>query len=1358
MKKTTKILAVLLTLCLVLGVLCVSVFASDATTNNVISDPASVAQNTIFRADAITMDGINDDAYHAKFDKVSASTTIYDEKYVTVGGNKYMQLRYSGTPYATASSTPYFDWKIGNYFKTDLPNAPVSPSLFNTDYITLEFDIASDAYYSETADENGSHLTDKDTGKLAYVDGFYYGIVARYWKATKDGWGTMTAGADGSLTTAYLDSDGDGVSDAWYLVAGRVEPGSTTTTNSKVLLSDVAGVWNHITVVIDVEYSVSDTAYDFSASKAHVYLDGEFAFDLKKVFGSVAPSNVGSDTAYSYTDSIVMNSIRLQPYNNDQDIIEQDTYSMCFDNFVASFYGDGKNGADYSAAADYTTADSFGLDDIFGTQYLGKFNKNIDISECVDILSNSSDVKSSIREAVASAKSGDEITITTSVDNLAPTADSLTIKCDSAINVALTDEAALKYKVTKTADGYSISLFAANEITTLEWYDANGKIITTEKIPAGVMPSTDKSAGYIDGKTVYYPVVTGWTMDIGGSVRALTADEIAANPVIKITPTVSETKSQANAAFYTGIYYAESGVRPVLDTAGTLAKYSAMSNFLSEMGNAADGSTVVLLTSGHEFTNSQSVTITGKEISLDLNGNTLFHGSVASNGGHDGNPFFKLNEGATFNIYSSKSGAAVYDMTFKSATEIRSRGGFIYVNNGVDEADITIGDFRGFTGRNIEFNTGTLVYVVGTAESATYTGAYLKGGDDITINVGNLVAYDPFYSAYSMFDFLAHDVKLTIRDSEIYNSHAAYSIFHDYADNRTVSSDIKVYNSKLISVTADGAQGKISYRIGPESTIYYEGCTIVGRIANTYHAGCKVIFGKDNVVSTNVSQMNNSACKIADGVIRLNPASGTTQTVEESIEHANINTVLTGAATDSVILSGSSYVINQTEVLKRVTTNISQSLAFATYDPTDDKNLPDIIAKAEWQDANGNVIDTTYDLVGNPINHASLSGIAVSLNNGWYDIGYNGWVNKTEGSDGSLAYVEGKVNVFAPKLALVANLKNVYGNVALYSHMGYSTYIAKPAESANIVFDVKNTNKDEAQQTGFFATNKPTETLTGNNGSKNIVMNGKTISCYFDTVWGNLDSYTDTNRIVRFEVTECEFNGIEGIQDEEKNVYLEQILKVDFMAYFNRVVEIYGCDTDESRLMYSIVALKEEVNKATNTYSDDAKAHLNEFFAKFDNHTDCKCKFSFDDVTFTEEEKAITADSYAALKEQGILAVSFSADINKPTLIIYSTKSETPTVTYKNINGSYVSHTNFSVSSNASYDIDGTMCYKITVNSIPAVSLSQVFNISYGGATGQYSLATYITNNPTVNMAKLLYTYSKATINYRQETEAELNK
>ena len=1365
MKRTAKILAALLTVCLLLGVICVNVFASDTkTVSNVISNVADVGQNTIFRNPTITMDGINNGVYNSKFDTVGATKTIYDEQYVSVSGNKYLQLRYSGTPYtANETSTPYFDWKIGNYTAaTEPPTSLISPSLFNTDYIVLEFDIASDAYYSDVADDSGSHLTSEDTGKLAYVDGFYYSIVARYW--TGSSWGTsgMTGGADGSLTTSYLDSDGDGVADTWYLVAGRLAPGTLTTTLDKIPLSPVAGVWNHISIVIDVEHKITTSKkvdyYDFSASVARVYLDGEYAFNLKKVFSSSKVenfANIADDAGYTYRECIVMNSIRFQPYDNDQNIIEQDTYSMCFDSFTASFYGDGKKDGEYSPIADYTNTE-FGIDNILTPNNFGAFNKNVKLSECSDILYNASSVKADIRKAVASAKSGDVITVSASVDKLEPTAAPITIKCESGINVSLSEKAALKYKIVKTSDGYQIAPYASNELTTFEWYDENGALITAEKLPAGVAPSTDKTAGYVDGKNVYYPTVTDWVMNIGGPVRALDAQEIAANPIVKITPVVSDVKSLENAAFYTGIYYSESGVRPVLDTSGALTKYSSMNNFTTELANAADGSTVVLLTSGHEFSNDTNLTIAGKEISLDLNGNTLLHGSVSSTAGHDGKPFIKLNEAATFNLYSSKPGAAIYDMTFKSSTEIRSRGGFIYVNNGVDEVDITIGDFRGFSGKNLETNTGTLVYVYGNQESSTYTGAYLLGGEDITINVGGVTIYSPYYSAYAIFDFLAHDVKFTMNDSVVYNTHASYSIFHDYANNRTVSSDVKVYNSTIVSLTTSNAYGKIYYYIGPKSTAYFEDCTIIGTLAHSFYTGAEFILGKNNAVSTN-TDLSLKNYVFPDGVVKLTSDSATTQKVSATINHANISIVLTGASTDSVILQGDKYVINQTEVLKRVTSTPKAKISFATYDPSDITNLPDAIVRSEWQNEKGETIDVIFDLSGNTPKRESLEGIVKKLDNGWYDIGYNGWKNVTDGSDGSLAYVEGKLNVFAPVLTPIAVLENMYANVSLYSHMGFSSYIAVPDASANIVFDVKNQNVNEAQQTGFFQIGKPTETLTSNNGTKVIEINGKTVSCYYDTVWLNADSYSTIQRLVRFEITECEFNGIEGIQDEEKNIYLEKVITIDFMAYYNKVVEIYGCDTDESRLMYSIVRLKEEINKVTNTLSDDAKAQLANFYSKFDSHTDCKCKYSFDSVMFSDEEKAITDASYAALNQEGILGVCFAVDISRPALVIYSTSNVCPTVTYKNAYGELTTHQDyaFTISENAEYEINGTMCYKITVGSIPAVSLSEIFNITYGNAQGQYSLATYITNNPDVEIAKVLYTYARATLNYKQVTKAE---
>ena len=203
------------------------------------------------------------------------------------------------------------------------------------------------------------------------------------------------------------------------------------------------------------------------------------------------------------------------------------------------------------------------------------------------------------------------------------------------------------------------------------------------------------------------------------------------------------------------------------------------------------------------------------------------------------------------------------------------------------------------------------------------------------------------------------------------------------------------------------------------------------------------------------------------------------------------------------------------------------------------------------------------------------------------------------------------------------------------------------------------------------------------------------------------------------------------------NEYELDIL-LDVLRYTTTVANLYECGSKESRLVYEIIRYKEAAAVYLDPEFQDSTGALSAFKEIYSSHADCKCVT--ENISIPEEELNV---DYSPLMEKGVLGISYDVALDKMGLVIYVKEDTTLSgVSYKNHRGETVTHT---VENGRLIEKSG---YYL-VESISAADINNVMTITTGEAMGTYSLGKYINNNPTVELAKRLYSYSVAAENYK---------
>ena len=1397
MKRTQKVFAILLTLCLLIGALVTTVAAfNDSAVESAIATQLSPAgatryignkggssnalDNGTYKANYIDIKGNSVDNFYGSGqtsnnlatsflnvgignttsaktgtmsmiveDKIQQDYLVYDfdfgtDKYSVQVGYKLQTVYTVGDEVTNAdgskSTTTTYEYTIIPSYKTYLPEelteekvkadieaayAEIVDLQINSDHgselVVAKVSTTANGKTTETTqvapiyslglkiwenDPAGTKMTYEAamaTKSLALNSGDYVYLMARTW---------ATQGAKVGSSTSYIyykkDTNGD-----WYFASAK--------NGAKVAdMSDEPGRYDHITIVVKANSDKTMSYYTF--------INGEFAFT--------------STTSAYY--SAGFECIR---YVIDGAKKMYGSYSLNVANSAVNYYaagytsGDAYGIDDYITSGDYATKSLTACTDIVYTANYVSPNGYLFVNNGYD-MGDFASTPARVAEEIAKLKNGGTIVTTMDVNNITVPSgvEGFTISCDNKLVNATLSEKSISdgYVITKTADGYSVSLDVSDRVVYVKWLDIKGGHLTTTRLFYGEAPDSSRIVANVYDEntgTIYYADLSGWSWSLDGDVRAVTSDMIAAGSTITMTPVVSGSiSSQTGATFYMGVRYDDTLVTaPVPASNGTFSYYNNRSavNMISESVAASrNGDTCVLLTDftgddGDMAAYPSSDTVrdipAGQTLNLDLNGHVLVRTGWQNKS--FGSPLYAMKENSTLNVYSLKEGGMIVMGNMRASgytNGVTSSGGIARVDTGIDKALVNIGDILDVDGNviskcgdNFTYIGGTMVYVNGAKKSESYDGSSLRNGKKITININHGFYYSPWRTSYAFISTLAPDTVLNADGITFVSAYSSGAFFHDYDPSQYANnSTVTVTNSKLYSMLTKKVDGKIYADsavniiniLATDSVAYFEGCTIAGNLCNTLYG--KITIGKNNYIAQfgKFDIFTSANVIIKEGV---NYASPSDYNITANITHPyatktwdeNMDmTYPSDAAITGIVDTDAEAALLTSAVLKSRVWNETFTIILdkpATIVTYDFENLPEFIAPVIWQSAGGEVLATTYEMVGTTpeVPKEAASTVGEKLNKAWY-------VTEFQWGGSSGRVVKAGENVFTPTAIYTPKIRGTKVNVSLFEDVSYNFYLPVTGDVSDV------------SVSGAILSDK-TYTL---NGVEYLVVSAKL----------PVDSFAVTEATVSYKA--------------EDGTPLSYTLKLDLMSYATIVAERYECGSEEAILVYEMVAYKEAVAKYVNSSFSETEA-LSEFKLAHDN---CACG-----ATSTEMSDAELAADYSALKSNGITGVAYSLSLGEIGMVILVDNGAiVDCVTYTDDFGREISHTV------AKGNLISKNGYYLVIN-INAAYIDNVMTISSGDKSGTYSLATYIQNNPGVEIAKTLYKYSTAAENYKYVRESE---
>lgn len=433
-------------------------------------------------------------------------------------------------------------------------------------------------------------------------------------------------------------------------------------------------------------------------------------------------------------------------------------------------------------------------------------------------------------------------------------------------------------------------------------------------------------------------------------------------------------------------------------------------------------------------------------------------------------------------------------------------------------------------------------------------------------------------------------------------------------------------------------------------------------------------------------------------------------------------------------------------------------ITFATFE----SEIPESVSKVMWVTPDGvnEFCQAEYWYVGSTLAHPEYdeSNIpSLSLDNGWFDVEYSGWVNQ----GGTLDVLAAEITLFKPVASLVANVTGAKMNVSLYSNLSVNVYVPAPLANSGIVFTQDGVHAEVVYDgiTGFALTEG------GSIETDNLVS-----ITYNDTVYYGIRTYVATYDLegkascyVKFVVTEYDLNGNGTIEDNEKNIPLTANLTTNFMGYVKAILETYGCGSAEAGLVFDTLEYKRECYKLYKGLEDNNAEELALYNSILEGHGEnCECKSDIHNPEFTTEETAVTSEDYEELASV-IKGLSYVMNADAPYFVMYVPKdlaNVNITVAITGVNGeSYelieksallaldgennpIVVTVGEVECYAYYYDFGVLC---NANALMQITVST----DAAAVSGKYCLAEYIETNPNASAAKALYAVAKAFLNYK---------
>ncbi len=826
MKKHLKIVSLLLLLALAVSVLAVSAFAQNGEveakrTTNLVPNGAgktSAAYDgsdkiwylTASSSDMDNLSGRNINGIQlfefGNFADDGKTTFVNVDKVIDASGNAYAQHRRPDTsPWTNSMSrAPYIGLFLGDTTKGsswrhaynyNCDTDALKYGMYNHDFVTMDFDISSDAYLTEDG-----LLTDENTGKLAYAEGMMFQLFARM--ATPSSASSQVQdGYQSKLTVTFVDG-------VWYLkhdASGKTYP-----------LSNEVGVWNHITYVIAIDNSKNgDGTYNFSNTKIYIYVDGNYFVTCEGVIKTDA------DNPANYKDgkveSLGLDQVRINftTSNTGKEFNTPTAFSYGVDNYSINYYAKDYDGELAGIAADPTKPIYSYSDVVFSKDYIYQ-TPNVPVAT-VEHTDGSKQSFFFVDAAVNALTENATLTLNRNVENLKPTVNTFQIDTqENKYTFTLSGDSFYTVSENALVEGlYSVRKPDAGELCQVLFYDKDGSEVLFEgtfalgNIPVYGGAPIPMTA--VPGSETSYLVHAGWVLEDGVTPMGAVTQADIDNGGLVVYASFETLEFK---------YLLKDINGDLITPAAGYEVYLDETTFAGTMANAPSGSTVVLGTN-IDMGDSKVYIAAGKTISLDLNGYRLTKSCVGSQWS---TYHFKLAKDTVFNLYSSKEGGVIFSSVLDSST-IQGPGLF-QTDSGTNGQNITLNvggaANSDYSGDNLSFYGGIFLESQGVANKweadKGYTVAKPEEFKDVIVNIDGGTFVRSLQTSYAMFAVRTY-ATVNIKNANLYSpKRGIFSTDARYwsqVDFIVENTNIIAPNECAISELYEG------------STATFTGCTIV---------------------------------------------------------------------------------------------------------------------------------------------------------------------------------------------------------------------------------------------------------------------------------------------------------------------------------------------------------------------------------------------------------------------------------------------------------------------------------------------------------------------------------------------------
>ncbi len=929
------------------------------------------------------------------------------------------------------------------------------------------------------------------------------------------------------------------------------------------------------------------TVADHDAKKASIYFFIE---------GELVSTKEGSGNLIS------PDGLRIQI---NADYKQDDAYSYAFDNLSNNYYQYGYSSGELYGLDDYVKAGDFSYAPlacygvVYDAEYVTPDKEYIQINDGTKYY-----VELIFGEVLKTLKTGDVLTIQKDILGFTPEAgvEGFSVICENGAKFSLSKEALKKY-VLETEDNVNYTVRTANEndAITLNWYDFDGNVAVSEKLLPGVTASADGiNVDNLYVESGVYKYATGWEWDIDGDGVFTELGSFSLGDNVPEEVSVKPIGASVTMERY-AIYYTVDGYNKLY---GDLADYASDKGLIKMTIGAPDGATVILYQDITEMIvqkNTSTDTIfveEGKTLSLNLNGKILYQYGEAN----WSNAIVTVKEGGTFNLYSSKAGGEIYQARYASGTGITAYPGVITTATDADNIEVNVGKYGEYSGDNLTIYSASIFVQQSSKITAEHPAS---DSEKVVFNIDGGKYYEIFKTSYALIKVAAPDVEFNIRDAFFYCSEGGII----WSDDRYLvdNAHIEIYDSVIY---ANNMRDVITKFHGANSTIYFEGCDLYGKIQGL--ASNKITLGPDNRIDV-PDTASTKAFVLADGVSFAKASNGA------------VSIAITDFALPTFTVDASNKLTADSFRNEVALENIAMNCDLITYASNE---VPESVKTVTWLDVDGSTIASEAWVAGSAVAHPEHSGVSGA--DYYFKLRYV-WTY-SDGSDASEGIVKDDIeNVFKPEKVYTADaISGMKANMALLTDMSFNLYLPISDKISDLV-------------------------ITDSKGS---MMSYEVVN-----VLGK-----DMYRISWKQAINDFAPEIVTVSYVAYGTDLSVEVALDPIKYATLVASTYECGSVEATLAYEIVNYKASVSTFVamvnnSTFQND---RYDEFLQVFAAHENCTCVDT--SVNISDEEAAV---DYSALMPD-VQWVQYQLSIDEIGMIIKADENAEVSVYYIGIDGEQV--------------------------------------------------------------------------------------